>query len=158
MTKQSAGILLFRTISKDTEVLLVHPGGPFFIKKDLGSWSIPKGEFDSGEEPLHAAIREMNEETGIELSGDFIELPQIRQKSGKLVFAWALEKDVDTAGILSNTFEIEWPPRSGRKQSFPEIDKAAWFTIDEARQKILAAQMGFLESLSNIIQGSPPVD
>ncbi len=129
-SKKSAGILLYRLVNETTEVLLVHPGGPFWSKKDLGAWSIPKGEFDEDENPLDAAIREMEEETGLKTSGDFIELTPLKQKSGKLVYAWALQKDIDPEKIKSNHFEIEWPPKSGTKRSFPEIDKAAWFEPD----------------------------
>ncbi|MGH2565934.1 MAG: NUDIX domain-containing protein, partial [Ginsengibacter sp.] len=124
-----------------------HPGGPYWKNKDDGAWSIPKGEFDENEEPLHAAIREFFEETGIHISGKFLELKPIQQKGGKIVFAWALEKDIDVANVISNNFEIEWPPRSGKYQSFPEIDKAGWFTIHEAKKKINVMQAGLIEDL-----------
>lgn len=130
-----------------TEVLLVHPGGPFWAKKDGGAWSIPKGEFDAGEDPLEAARREMEEETGFKVSGEFIELTPVKQKSGKLIYAWALEKDVDPELITSNSFEMEWPPKSGMKKSFPEIDKAAWFTTEEAKMKIVGGQAPLLSEL-----------
>ena len=149
MPKKSAGILLFRIISNEPEVLLVHPGGPFYVKKDLGSWSIPKGEFNDDEEPLHAAIRELQEETGLKVTGDFIELNPIKQKSGKLVFAWALKKDVDVSKIISNNFEMEWPPKSGKQQAFPEIDKAAWFDLETAKQKILLSQIELINDLEH---------
>ena len=145
--KKSAGILLYRFHNDFTEVLLVHPGGPFWAKKDLGAWSIPKGEFDAAENPLDAAKRELEEETGITAKGDFIELTPIKQKSGKLVYAWALQKDIDPATIRSNNFEMEWPPKSGTKKLFPEIDKAAWFTMDEARNKIIDGQVPLINDL-----------
>src|SRR5215212_7662130 len=122
---KSAGILLFRRINKQIEFFLVHPGGPFWAKKDLGAWSIPKGEYTDGEEPLQAACREFEEETGQAVTGDFIELKPLRQKSGKIVQAWAVEGDMDADNIRSNMFEMEWPPGSGKKKSFPEVDKAA---------------------------------
>jgi len=144
---KSAGILLYRFRNESPEVLLVHPGGPFWAKKDLGAWSIPKGEFDDDEDALDAAKREIEEETGIKVSGKFIELSPVRQKSGKWIYAWALEKDVDPEFITSNNFEIEWPPKSGMKKSFPEIDKAAWFNADEARKKIIEGQSPLLGEL-----------
>jgi len=145
--KKSAGILLYRFYNNLKEVLLVHPGGPFWAKKDLGAWSIPKGEFEAGENPLDAAKRELEEETGIKAEGNFIELTPVKQKSGKLVYAWALQKDIDPANIRSNSFEIEWPPKSGKKKSFPEIDKAAWFNIDEAGSKIIDGQAPLIYEL-----------
>jgi predicted NUDIX family NTP pyrophosphohydrolase len=147
MTKKSAGILLYRFSNNSTEVLLVHPGGPFWTKKALGAWSIPKGEFEPGEDPLDAAKRELEEETGIKADGYFIELTPVKQKSGKLVYAWALQKDIDPANIKSNSFEVEWPPKSGKKKSFPEIDKAAWFNMEEARSKIIDGQMPLINEL-----------
>ena len=123
MSKKSAGILLYRIKNKMLEVLLVHPGGPFWIKKDAGAWTIPKGELNVDEEPFDAAIREMKEETGIILKGNFIELTPVKQKGGKLVYAWAKEQDVDLSDIKSNEFEMEWPPKSGKKKIFPEIEK-----------------------------------
>lgn len=146
-TKKSAGILLYRFPTNGKEVLLVHPGGPFWAKKDDGAWSIPKGEFGAGEDPLDAAKRELEEETGIKADGNFIELTPVKQKSGKLVYAWALQKDIDPAAIKSNSFEIEWPPRSGIKKSFPEIDRAAWFAMNEARNKIIAGQAPLIDEL-----------
>lgn len=151
MSKKSAGILVYRIARKELQVLLVHPGGPFWSKKDLGAWSIPKGEIDDGEEPFTAAVREIKEETGLTVEGNFIELPPIRQKSGKQVFAWAIEQDVELSSIKSNEFEMEWPPKSGKKKYFPEIDKAAWFEIAEAKTKILEAQIPFIEELENKI-------
>jgi predicted NUDIX family NTP pyrophosphohydrolase len=145
-SKKSAGILLYRK-SHLIEFLLVHPGGPFWKNKDSGVWSIPKGEFTEAELPLNAAIREFEEEIGIVLKGDFVELSPIKQKNGKLVFAWALEGDVDTNFIKSNLFELEWPPKSGKKQMFPEINKAQWFGVEEAKRKIIEAQVNFIDEL-----------
>ena len=146
MSKKSAGILLYRTTKKNLEIFLVHPGGPFWKNKDAGAWSIPKGEFDN-EEPLDAAIREMNEETGIIVKGSFIELTPVKQKSGKLVYAWALEHDIDPSQVKSDEFEMEWPPKSGKKKSFPEIDRAEWFDLETAKEKILGAQWPLVEEL-----------
>ena len=126
MVKRSAGLLLYRTKNGFVEVFLAHPGGPFYVKKDAGVWSIPKGEFDT-EEPFAAARREFEEETGFRIAGEFIELPAIKQKAGKIVYAWAVEADIDADAIHSNTFEMEWPPHSGKTATFPEIDRAAWF-------------------------------
>jgi predicted NUDIX family NTP pyrophosphohydrolase len=145
--KRSAGILVYRQDDDGLRVLLAHPGGPFWRNKDAGAWTIPKGEIVEGEDPLAAAIREFQEETGIGLSGDFQPLGEIKQKGGKVVHAWALEGDVDARAIKSNMFEIEWPPRSGRKQLVPEIDHADWFDLAEARQKILPSQMPLLDRL-----------
>ncbi|MEP6749455.1 MAG: NUDIX domain-containing protein [Bacteroidota bacterium] len=145
--KKSAGILLYRTIKKKLEVMLVHPGGPFWKNKDEGSWSVPKGEFTDEENALDAAIREFEEETGFSCSGDFVELTPVQMKSGKIVYAWALAKDIDAAAIKSNAFEIEWPPKSKKMQRFPEIDKAAWFSPAEAKKKINPAQSAFIDEL-----------
>lgn len=150
MSKQSAGILLYRVTTK-TEVLLVHPGGPFFSKKDAGSWTIPKGEFAEAEMPLHAAIREFEEETGYRPEGDFLPLQPVKQKGGKVVQCWAVTGNLNAATIVSNSFEIEWPPRSGKMQSFPEIDRAGWFTLEEARIKINERQIAFLDQLAQLI-------
>jgi len=147
MAKKSAGILVYKIENKILEVFLVHPGGPFWVKKDDGAWSIPKGEFDD-EDPLEAAKREFEEETGMKISGEFIELKPIKQKSGKLVYAWAVKGDIDPTKIKSNDFEIEWPPRSGNMKTFPEIDKAAWFDINEANKKIIEAQSSFIRELA----------
>ena len=133
--------------------MLVHPGGPFWKNKDEGSWSIPKGEFADDENALDAAKREFEEETGFSCNGDFLELKSVKQKSGKMVFAWALEKDVDTSKVKSNEFEMEWPPKSGKQQRFPEIDRAQWFSADEAKQKINASQSTFINELISIISG-----
>lgn len=145
--KQSAGILLYRTINGVLEVMLAHPGGPFWAKKDAGVWTIPKGEFDDTEDPLQAAIREFEEETGTKLDGKFTALQPRKLKSGKTVYCWAIEGDLNTDTIRSNTFDIEWPPKSGRMQTFPEIDKAAWFTTNQARKKINPGQVGFINEL-----------
>jgi predicted NUDIX family NTP pyrophosphohydrolase len=147
MTKRSAGILLFRR-KPDLEVFLVHPGGPFWAKKDLGAWSIPKGEYAEGEEPLAAARREFEEETGVALSGEFLALGEIRQAGGKIVEAWALERDLDAAAIRSNTFEMEWPPRSGRMRAFPEVDRAAWLSVPAAEEKLIPAQAALVARLA----------
>jgi predicted NUDIX family NTP pyrophosphohydrolase len=155
MSKQSAGLLPYRFRQKRLEVLLVHPGGPFWAKKDLGSWSIPKGEFHEGEDALVAAQREFREETGFSIGGEFKPLSSIRQKSGKLVQAWAVEGDLDPAAIKSNTFELEWPPKSGRTKQFPElIDRAAWFSVEVAREKINPGQVVFLDRLMQMLKSS----
>ena len=143
---------MFRRMGPELEVLLVHPGGPFWAKKDLGAWSIPKGEFDEGEEPLAAAKREFREELGSEprgafFNGAFLELGMLVQPSRKEVIAWAVEGDFPVAELKSNTFEIEWPPKSGRKKRFPEVDRAEWFSFDDARRKILPGQVEFIERL-----------
>lgn len=136
MTKKSAGIILYRFNNKIFEVLLVHPGGPFWTKKDLGAWSIPKGEFNDDENPLDAAIREFYEEMGTNITGNFIEMTPIKQKSGKVVYAYALEHNFDVSKIESNTFKMEWPPRSGKQEEFPEIDKGEWFDFTTSIQKL----------------------
>jgi len=151
MAKQSAGILLYRKTSDGLQVFLVHPGGPFFKNKDAGVWSIPKGEFLDDEDPLDAAKREFREETGQLIEGIFVLLNPVTLKSGKVVHAWAVEGDIDAETILSNTFEMEWPPKSGKKQSFPEIDRAAWFSLEEASVKINKAQYGFINDLIKLI-------
>lgn len=148
MRKQSAGILLYKKAEEQVRVLLVHPGGPFWAKKDLGAWSIPKGEFTEGEESLAAARREFREELGVTVpEGPSHDLGSAKQ-SNKEVFAWAVEGDLDTARIASNTFEMEWPPRSGSTQEFPEVDKAKWFPLPEARLRIVTGQTPFLERLA----------
>ena len=147
MTKQSAGLLLYRQSERGTEVFLVHPGGPFWAKKDLGAWSIPKGEYAEDEAALAGARREFQEETGFAIEGDLLELGTVRQTGGKLVSAWALEGDCDPAMLTSNLFEMEWPPRSGRMMEFPEVDRGAWFNLPEARERILASQQPFLDRL-----------
>jgi predicted NUDIX family NTP pyrophosphohydrolase len=147
MPKQSAGILLYRKINKQLQIFLVHPGGPFFKNKDAGVWSIPKGEFLDDEDALVAAKREFEEETGQAIDGDFIALNPVTLKSGKIVHAWAAEGDINHETIFSNLFEMEWPPKSGKKQSFPEIDRAGWFEAGEAKLKINSAQAGLIEDL-----------
>ena|SRR5882724_5078391 len=151
MNKKSAGILLYRFSDKKLQVMLIHPGGPFWKNKDAGAWSIPKGEF-TDEEPLTAAVREFREETGMDIDGKFISLSPVKQKSGKLIFAFALEHDIDVDKIRSNSFELEWPPKSGKKSQFPEIDKAAWFFPDEARIKINAAQAALIDELIGLVK------
>lgn len=146
--RRSAGILLHRRREERLEVLLVHPGGPFWANRDEGAWTIPKGEYDDGEDALDAARREFTEETGFAVEGPFRELAPVRQRSGKVVRAWAVEGDCDVAAIRSNTFSMEWPPRSGRTAEFPEVDRGQWFTLDEARAKILPAQLPLLEELA----------
>lgn len=147
MGKHSAGILLYRIREERLEVLLVHPGGPFFARKDLGAWSIPKGEFE-GEEALLAAKREFYEETGASIQDKkLIPLTPQKQKGGKTVYAWAVEGDIDPAQIKSNLFEMEWPPKSGQKRQFPEIDRAEWFPVEVALQKINPGQAGFIKEL-----------
>jgi predicted NUDIX family NTP pyrophosphohydrolase len=145
--KLSAGLLLFRKVNGQLEVLLVHPGGPFWARKDAGAWSLPKGEYSANEDPLEAAKREFKEETGIEAEGDFLALGELKQPGGKLVRAWALENDLDPSAIQSNTFSMEWPPKSGKLQKFPEVDRAEWFPLLEARTKILKGQVPFLDRL-----------
>jgi len=147
MHKKSAGILLYRYYDNLPEVLLVHPGGPFWAKKDLGSWSIPKGEFEADEDPLDAAKREVEEETGLKVQGDFVELTPVKQKSGKVIYAWAVQGNLNAAEIKSNTFEIEWPPKSGKKKTISEIDKAAWFNMDEAKKKVIQGQVPIIIEL-----------
>jgi predicted NUDIX family NTP pyrophosphohydrolase len=147
MAKRSAGILMYRRTGDGLELLLVHPGGPFWRNKDLGAWSIPKGEHDEGEEPLAVAGREFEEETGARPHGDFVPLGELAQPSRKIVSAWAVEGDFDPATLKSNEFQLEWPPKSGRKAVFPEVDRAEWFSPAEARRKILRGQSEFIERL-----------
>ncbi len=145
--KKSAGILLYRIKNNNLQFFLVHPGGPFWKNKDVAAWSIPKGEFTEGEDPLAAAKREFTEETGQRIDGDFVELAPIQQKGGKIVFAWAVEGEIDESSIVSNTFQQEWPYKSGKWSSFPEVNKAGWFTSEEARIKINASQVDFIDQL-----------
>jgi predicted NUDIX family NTP pyrophosphohydrolase len=150
--KQSAGLLMYRIRDGEPEVFLVHPGGPLWAKRDEGAWSIPKGEYSDEEDPLAAAKREFQEETGIEPGdGPFRPLEPLRQKGGKLVRAWVVEGDLEVSSIRSDTFTMEWPPRSGRTASFPEVDRGAWFTPSQAREKILKGQVGFLEQLQGLL-------
>jgi len=147
MAKLSAGLLMYRRRGDALEVFLVHPGGPFWAKKDAGAWSIPKGEYAESEEPLAAAQREFAEETGFVARGDFVDLGAVKQTGGKVVRAWSFEGDCDPAELKSNLFEMEWPPRSGRVASFPEVDRAGWFSIAEAREKMLTGQFPLLDAL-----------
>jgi predicted NUDIX family NTP pyrophosphohydrolase len=148
VTKRSAGILLYRLRGGGPEVLLVHPGGPFWARRDAGVWSIPKGEYEDGDDPLACALREFEEETGSTLPpGELVELDDVKQKGGKVVTAWAAEGDLDADAVRSNTFTMEWPPRSGRTAEFPEVDRAGWFGINEAREKLNPAQAEFLDRL-----------
>jgi predicted NUDIX family NTP pyrophosphohydrolase len=156
MAKKSAGLLMVRRRGGVLEVFLVHPGGPFWAKKDEGVWSIPKGEYETGEDPLEVAKREFQEETGFQASGDFLPLTPRKQPGGKVVAAWALEGDCEASAVKSNTFFMEWPPRSGRQMEFPEVDRAGWFTIPEAREKILKGQVGFLDELSLVLTEAEP--
>jgi predicted NUDIX family NTP pyrophosphohydrolase len=152
MVKQSAGLLLYRVREGALEVFLVHPGGPFWAKKDLGVWSIPKGEMDEGEELLEAARREFEEETGFRPEGMFRELTPVRQRSGKIVHAWAVEGNCDPTAIRSNTITIEWPSRSGRQLEIPEVDRGGWFSIPEARERILDGQQALLAQVELMLQ------
>ncbi len=147
----SAGLLMYRFRDGLLQVFLVHPGGPLWAKKDEGAWSIPKGLVDPDEDPLAAARREFEEETGCKASGRFIPLTEVRLRSGKVIRAWAFEGDCDPEGIRSNLFEMEWPPRSGRRQRFPEVDRAGWFELEEARRKINPGQIGLLEELIRVL-------
>lgn len=148
---KSAGILLYRKRGDGAEYFLVHPGGPFWKNKDKGAWSIPKGEFQDGEQPLDAARREFEEETGIAVDGKFIELAPVKQKSGKMVYAWACEKDIEPDMIRSNTFSLEWPPRSGKNIQVPEVDRGEWFSYSQAKEKMLPAQLPILEELHSLL-------
>jgi predicted NUDIX family NTP pyrophosphohydrolase len=155
MIRKSAGILPFRRQAGDLEVLLVHPGGPFWAKKDLAAWSIAKGECEAGEEAFGAALREFEEETGFRPAGEFLRLGERKQPSGKLVEAWAVETDWDPAQLRSSTCEIEWPRGSGRRLEIPEVDRAAWFAMPEATRRILPGQLGFLAELHEKLTGRP---
>jgi predicted NUDIX family NTP pyrophosphohydrolase len=147
-SRRSAGLLVWRDGASGPEVFLVHPGGPFWARRDDGAWSIPKGEYADGEDPLAAARREFAEETGIALDGSFVALAPIRQAGGKQVQAFAVRGDFDAGAVRSNTFEMEWPPRSGRRAQFPEVDRAGWFTLDAARAKLLSAQVALIDQLA----------
>lgn len=150
--KKSAGILAFRKTKTNTEVLLVHPGGPFYTNKDLHTWTIPKGEPDGEEDNFQAALREFEEETGVRPKGDFMALQPVKQNGGKAVFAWAVETDIDVSKVKSNNFSMEWPPKSGKTREFPEIDKAGWFTFKKARDKILKGQIPLLDELQALTE------
>jgi predicted NUDIX family NTP pyrophosphohydrolase len=152
--KASAGILLFREGDGQIEVFLVHPGGPFWATRVDGAWSIPKGEIEAGADALHTAKREFLEEAGVKVSGEFLPLAPLKQPSGKLVHAWAVRGDIDPASIRSNTFVLEWPPRSGRQQTFPEVDRGAWFDLATARRKLLRGQCGFVDALQTLLAGT----
>jgi predicted NUDIX family NTP pyrophosphohydrolase len=153
MIKRSAGLLVYRFRNDLLEVLLIHPGGPFWENKDAASWSIPKGLYESDEHPLDAAKREFMEETGLNPpKGDFVELTPQKQPSGKIVSAWAIAGDYDVSKITSNSFEMEWPPKSGKMQEFPEADRAEWFNLKDAKKKILKGQLPFLDELHNLLQ------
>jgi predicted NUDIX family NTP pyrophosphohydrolase len=151
VVKQSAGLLLYRRPAGRLLVLLVHPGGPFWQKKDLGAWSIPKGEFADGEDALATARREFREETGLDVPGPFTPLTPIKQPGGKTVHAWGVEGDFDPRALKSNTFSLEWPPRSGRAQEFPEVDRAAWFDLEEAKRRINRGQATLLDELAELV-------
>jgi predicted NUDIX family NTP pyrophosphohydrolase len=150
MPKRSAGLVMFRRSAGGLEVFLVHPGGPLWANKDRGAWTVPKGEYEPDETPLDAARREFEEETGFVATGEFLDLGTIRQKSGKLVTAWAFEGDCDPANLTSNTCEIEWPPRSGRNLEIPEVDRGRWFSLDEARNYIREEQQPLLDNLGGL--------
>jgi predicted NUDIX family NTP pyrophosphohydrolase len=152
MAKKSAGLLMYRFRQGTLEVFLVHPGGPFWVDKDEGAWSIPKGEYGPGEDPFEVARREFQEETSFVAVGKFSPLTPLKQSSGKLISAWAFEGDCNGEAIRSNTFSLEWPPRSGRVQEFPEVDRAAWFPVDHAKEKIRDGQRGFIEELANMLK------
>ena len=160
MPRVSAGLLLYRVNStQGIEVLLVHPGGPFWARKDAGAWSIPKGEYDDGDDPAARAEAEFAEELGRRApSGPRLDLGEVRQAGGKRVHAWAVRGDIDALATTSNTFEMEWPPRSGERRSFPEVDKAGWFTMDEARIKLLAGQLPLLERLESMTRSGQQLE
>ena len=151
MARQSAGLLMYRWRDRQLEVFLVHPGGPFWAKKDLGAWSIPKGEYVDGELPLAAAQREFQEETGFAVAGNFVDLGSVQQSGGKVVSAWAVEGDCDPELLVSNRCEIEWPPRSGRLTDIPEVDRGGWFSLSEARQRLVKSQLPFLDRLEKLL-------
>ena len=155
--KASAGLLVYRKGGCGVEVFLVHPGGPYWARRDLGAWTIPKGEIERDEEPLAAARREFSEETGSRIEGTFVPLRPVAMKSGKIVHAWAVAGDIDPRTITSTAFVIEWPPRSGCQQRFPEVDRADWFTVDEARRRILPAQAPLLDDLLRQLHEPRPV-
>ena len=157
MPRMSAGLLVYRRADDGIEVLLVHPGGPYWAKRDDGAWSLPKGEYVQGEDPLEVAVREFHEELGSDPPdhANGVSLGALRQPSGKVVSAWAVEGDLDVSEVRSNTFEMEWPPRSGRTQEFPEVDRAGWFDLAAARGKLLRGQVAFLDRLEELLGGDP---
>ncbi len=155
MGRQSAGLLIYRRRAGSLGFFLVHPGGPYWTNRDLGSWSIPKGEFAEGEDPLSVARREFQEETGQSVSGEFIPLPAVKQRGGKTVHPWLVAADFDASTITSNTFSMEWPPRSGNRQEFPEVDRAEWFTADVANQKIIDGQRPLLAEAESLLDKKP---
>ena len=152
MARQSAGLLVYKRAKSGLQIFLVHPGGPFWAKKDRGAWSIPKGEFAEGEEGLAAARREFREEVGQDVAGPFFVLTPRRQPSRKMIHAWAVEGEVDAEALVSNEFELEWPPRSGRMQRFPEVDAGTWFTFEEAKGRIQPGQLPILEELAQLLE------
>jgi predicted NUDIX family NTP pyrophosphohydrolase len=154
--KQSAGLLLYRWGDEGLEVLLAHPGGPFWAKKDLGAWSIPKGEFLEDEQPLSAARREFAEEIGTRVEGEVLALTPLKQPSRKTIHAFAIEHDLNVERITSNSFEMEWPPKSGKSQAFPEVDRAAWFKLEQARQRIQPGQAPILDELARLLSAALP--
>lgn len=152
MAKTTAGILPYRKREGDWEVFLVHPGGPFWQNKDRHAWSVGKGEPEAGEGLFHAAKREFKEETGLDIHGEFVPLEPVKQPGGKIVHAWTVEADLDNIAIESNTFSMEWPPKSGKIREFPEVDKAGWFSLEEAKEKIHKGQVGILEQLAQRLE------
>jgi predicted NUDIX family NTP pyrophosphohydrolase len=152
MGRKSAGILVFRKTKNRIEVLLAHPGGPFWAKKDMSSWSIPKGEYEDDEDAFNAASREFNEETGFKAAGEFLRLEPVKQPGGKIISAWAVEGDFDASTMKSNLFSLEWPVKSGIFREFPEIDRIEWFDLETARQKILKGQIPFIENLERLLR------
>jgi len=153
MVNKSAGLLMYRLLDGNLEVFLVHMGGPYWAKKDIGAWSIPKGEYESGEDSFEAARREFLEETGFAAVGKFTRLEDVKQSGGKVISAWAFEGDCDVKAVRSNTFSMEWPPRSGQFHEFPEVDRAEWFDPDLAKEKILKGQRPFIDELQHLLQG-----
>jgi predicted NUDIX family NTP pyrophosphohydrolase len=151
MPKMSAGLLVYRQRCGETEIFLVHPGGPFWAKKDEGAWSIPKGEVGEGEDALAAAIREFHEETNVSVSGEYTPLDAVKQPSGKIIHAWATQADFDAGAIRSNTFSIEWPRGSGVVREYPEVDRAAWFGLESARQKVIKGQIPIIDQLAQLL-------
>lgn len=156
--KRSAGLIMYRYRKAGLEVLLVHPGGPYWAKRDDGVWSIPKGEYSDGEDPLTAAQREFKEETGCSAKGPFLALTSRRQPSGKWISAWAFEGDCDAGAVKSNTFSMEWPPKSGRQAEFPEVDRAEWFPVHLAKKKLLRGHIGFIDELCGILGYEPAME